>query len=148
MKKFTTPETIRAELSRLGYEAHGKKCMVSIEGVETEAIIHCKDVPKYKPMRWYFCQDINDGAWAYSGDKHGKEYSFAYFNDDDIDGVYWFSWIEEETKKKYTPEQEKFILDCAKNIYINYDICTAKTSFNSAEQMLKEAQERGLLLSK
>ena len=93
--KFTTPEAIRAELNRLGYEAHGKKCRVSIHKEETDAIIHCKDVPKNEKMRWYFCQDIKDEyAVFYSGNKHGKECAFSFWDDDDyLEDIDGFEWV-------------------------------------------------------
>jgi len=94
--KFTTPKTIRAELNRLGYKAHGRKCRVSIEGKETEAIIHCKDVPKDLTMRWFFCQDVKDGSDYYSGDKHGKKYSWSFWDDNEYEGIDWFEWVEEK----------------------------------------------------
>ena len=90
--EFTTPEAIRAELNSLGYKAHGRKCIIFLYGEETDAIIHCKDVPKDAEMRWYFCQDVKNGSHSYTGDKHGKKYSWGFWNNDKLDGINWFKW--------------------------------------------------------
>ena len=129
MKKFTTPEEIRAELNRFGYEAHGKKCMVSIKGKETEAIIHCKDVPKNALMRWYFCQDVIKGYGSCSGDQHGKKGSWSFADEDNTDEFDWFYWLEDDkpikkpkSELKVIQEKKVSYTDDEKTIYTETEI--------------------------
>lgn len=59
-------------------------------------------------------------------------------------------WEKEEVcKEQYTPEQKKYLLDCAKELIW---VCEAdnlenpeKRSFDQAEEMLKEAISRNLI---
>jgi hypothetical protein len=104
-KTFTTPEEIRAELSKLGYAAHGKKCMVVLndpKNAPIEAIIHCKDVPEDMIMRWYFCQDEYIDIGMHSGNQHGKEYAWSFADNEENDYVYSLQWIEETEEDKKT----------------------------------------------
>ena len=121
-KIFTTPEEIRAELSRLGDKAHGRKCLVVLAHQRNdpiEAIIHCKDVPKSEKMRWYFCQDEYDDGFTFcAGDRHGKKYAWVFCDDNNRDGVYSLQWLDEDDakpkpEKRYTINPRTLTLDGA-----------------------------------
>ena len=102
MKKFTTPETIRTELNRLGDKAHGMKVFIcNHKYIETEAIISMS-VSCYGRKVWYFCHDKTDWEGFYIKDCFGKTGSDNFHDDDDEDSIKWFSYKLTNNPMKFT----------------------------------------------